>query len=164
MKQNKRSDLILRSVVILFLGGVSWGLFYVGFEVGKHERNTGYNGSINWTNNSPSNVVIRNNEWFTATPSAPETNMFPNGLEEWAADTNHTFGPRMAKRIFVMQFPDSKFYVRAKQDDGLFYPVFENDHSYKTDNDARSAILNNLDLMIDKRLCDALEDALRVNK
>lgn len=93
-----------------------------------------------------------------------KTNIVDNGLGAWLAETNHSFGPRFAKSIYILQLPDGKFYIRWKDCDSTnqeFQTLFVSDIAHQTASDARDALSLNMNLRIKKAASDAIEDAFK---
>ena len=90
------------------------------------------------------------------------TNIVDNGLGDWLSDTNHTFGPSIAKKIFILQHPDGKFYIRYRESEtNEFKALFVNDTAEDSADRARFAIRVNASLLVKKGVFDSLEDAFK---
>lgn len=108
--------------------------------------------------------------WFIAIPFRPskpprpvvyQTNIVNNGLDSWLADTNHSFGPKLAKRIFVMQLPDGKWHIRYLNDTTNYVALFGDDIAFDSADEARRMLTINMDLQIKKAVSDSMENAFK---
>lgn len=91
-----------------------------------------------------------------------QTNIVNNGLDSWLADTNHSFGPKFAKRIFVMQLPTGKWHIRYRDETITnFVALFNSDQAFSSADEARQALAINMDLQMKKAVSDAMENVFK---
>ena len=127
------------------------------------------NSSVDWTNvpivrvrTAATNSVASNIAvayWSLPEPPAPE---LPNGLEDWAADTNHQLGVWVAKSARIVRTKDGKYLPQFRDCDdtnAVWCGMFVGDVSFDSLAAAQAQIRRAFE--IKKEVTDAMADALR---